>query len=119
MGNLLYHMATRFKGSKERASTLIEYISSNKITTEQQLTGSHSNGVVMATVCRCQCESKKCAILYISFSLPPSPFLASMEFMKSNPVEPLNKESFEASCGVGVVITRDQIAEKVGTIKGF
>ena len=39
MGNLLYHMATRFKGSKERASMLVEYISTSKLTTEQQLTG--------------------------------------------------------------------------------
>lgn len=39
MGNLLYHMATRFKGSKGRASMLLKYISSGKIGTEQQLSG--------------------------------------------------------------------------------
>lgn len=39
MGNLLYHMATRFKGSKERASMLLDYISGGKLTTEQQLSG--------------------------------------------------------------------------------
>jgi len=45
MGNLLYHLATRFKGSKERASMLLDYIATGKVGTEQQLTG-----VVMATL---------------------------------------------------------------------
>jgi len=30
-----------------------------------------------------------------------------------NPVDPINQKNLEASCGVGVVITRDQITEKV------
>ncbi len=38
---------------------------------------------------------------------------AAMEFLKSNPVDPVNRDAFEAFCGVGVVITQDQIAEKV------
>lgn len=39
MGNLLYHMATRFKGSQERASMLLEYICTEEVCTEQQLSG--------------------------------------------------------------------------------
>ena len=39
IGNLLYHMATRFKGSPERASILLEYICAGKLCTEQQLSG--------------------------------------------------------------------------------
>lgn len=38
-GNLLYHIATRFKGSPERASLLLDYVCTEKIATEQQLTG--------------------------------------------------------------------------------
>ena len=42
-----------------------------------------------------------------------------MDFMKSNPVDPLNKAAFEESCGVGVVITREQIADKVNFLLTF
>ena len=40
MGNLLYHMATRFKGSEERTSLLLDYVCGKKICTELQITGS-------------------------------------------------------------------------------
>ena len=36
-----------------------------------------------------------------------------MDYFKANPVDSINTNAFEASCGVGVVITREQIAEKV------
>ena len=39
MGNLLYHMATRFKGPEERSSMLMVYICSRRIATEPQITG--------------------------------------------------------------------------------
>jgi hypothetical protein len=39
MGNLLYHMATRYKGPQERGSVLLECICAEKVCTEQQLTG--------------------------------------------------------------------------------
>ena len=42
-GNLLYHVATRFKGRKERASMLVKYISLEKLTSELQLTGKHAH----------------------------------------------------------------------------
>ena len=38
-GNLLYHMATRFKGSQVRCAMLLEYVCSKKISSEPQLTG--------------------------------------------------------------------------------
>lgn len=36
-----------------------------------------------------------------------------MEFLKSNPVDPIDRSALEAFCGVGVVITLEQITEKV------
>ena len=39
VGNLLYHMATRYKGSKERLTMLLEYVCSERLTSEPQLTG--------------------------------------------------------------------------------
>lgn len=44
VGNLLYHTATRFKGSKVRASMLLDYITSEKLVTEQQLSGKGWSG---------------------------------------------------------------------------
>ncbi len=45
MGNLLYHMATRFKGSETRAALVVDYVCSDKLTSEPQLAGTqwHSN----------------------------------------------------------------------------
>ena len=39
MGNLLYHIATKFKGSRERASMLVEYVGFEKLKSELQLNG--------------------------------------------------------------------------------
>ena len=39
VGTLLYHIATRFRGSKERAAMLAEYVCGGKVTAEVQLTG--------------------------------------------------------------------------------
>jgi len=39
MGNLLYHVATKFKGSRERASMLVKYIGQEKLKSELQLNG--------------------------------------------------------------------------------
>lgn len=36
-----------------------------------------------------------------------------MGYSKANPVDPIDRSAFEAFCGVGVVITEEQIAEKV------
>jgi glutaminyl-tRNA synthetase len=76
VGNLLYHTATRFKGSETRRMFLLTYICSQQIATEQQLT-------------------------------------AALEYFKSNPMDPVNASSFEESCGVGVVVTREDIAKAV------
>ena len=38
-GNLLYHVATKFKETSEKISTVVEYICTKKITSEAQLTG--------------------------------------------------------------------------------
>ena len=47
--------------------------------------------------------------------LPLSPPLpsAALEYLLSNPVDPMDRAQFEESCGVGVVITEEQIRECV------
>ena len=42
----------------------------------------------------------------------PSP-TAALEYLLSNPVDPVDRAQFEESCGVGVVITEEQIKECV------
>uniref|UniRef100_A0A8C8IAY2 Glutamine--tRNA ligase n=1 Tax=Oncorhynchus tshawytscha TaxID=74940 RepID=A0A8C8IAY2_ONCTS len=38
---------------------------------------------------------------------------AALEFVKSHPQDPINQQEFESLCGVGVVITPEQIEDKV------
>lgn len=75
-GNLLYHMATRFKDSEKRTSFLLDYVCGKKICTELQIT-------------------------------------AAFEYLKSHPVDPIDVPSFEKSCGVGMVITQEEITARV------
>lgn len=52
------------------------------------------------------------AILFLfCFFLPSS--AAALEFVKNNPEGPINQKEFEEACGVGVVITPEQIEEAV------
>ena len=44
VGTLLYHIATRFRGTQERAAMLVEYVCGGKVAGEVQLTG-ESEGV--------------------------------------------------------------------------
>ncbi|KAL6119142.1 qars1 [Pungitius sinensis] len=41
---------------------------------------------------------------------------AALEFVKSHPEDPINQKEFEQACGVGVVITPEQIEEAVESI---
>ena len=38
---------------------------------------------------------------------------AALEFLKSHPVDPVDAAAFELSCGVGVIITPEQITQQV------
>uniref|UniRef100_A0A8C8MB24 Glutamine--tRNA ligase n=1 Tax=Oncorhynchus tshawytscha TaxID=74940 RepID=A0A8C8MB24_ONCTS len=38
---------------------------------------------------------------------------AALEFVKSHPQDPINQQEFESLCGVGVVITPEQIEDKI------
>lgn len=40
-------------------------------------------------------------------------FAAALDFVKSHPQDPINQEEFEAACGVGVVITPEQVEDAV------
>ena len=39
--------------------------------------------------------------------------LAALEFLKSHPMDPIDVATFELDCGVGVVITPEQITQQV------
>ena len=41
-------------------------------------------------------------------------YSAAFDFLKSHPVDPIDVKSFEQFCGVGVVISQDDINQKVG-----
>uniref|UniRef100_A0A8C4ETG0 glutamine--tRNA ligase n=1 Tax=Dicentrarchus labrax TaxID=13489 RepID=A0A8C4ETG0_DICLA len=41
---------------------------------------------------------------------------AALDFVKSHPQEPINQKAFEEACGVGVVITPEQIEDAVETV---
>lgn len=38
---------------------------------------------------------------------------AALEFVKSHPQDPINQKEFEEACGIGVVITPEQIEDAV------
>lgn len=42
-----------------------------------------------------------------------SSFSAALEYVQSHPLDPINTEDFEQECGVGVVVTPEQIEEAV------
>ncbi|KTG04391.1 hypothetical protein cypCar_00023333 [Cyprinus carpio] len=77
-GTLLYNMVTRLKDTN-RLSFLTEYIITQKITSELQLS-------------------------------------AALDFLKSHPQENLDRLEFETACGVGVVVTPEQIEDAVELI---
>ena len=46
--------------------------------------------------------------LIIAFSLT-----AAFDYLKNNPLDPVDIAKLDEACGVGVVVTRDQILEEV------
>lgn len=47
---------------------------------------------------------------------PSSPFAAALEYVRSHPLEPIDPADFERECGVGVVVTPEQIEEAVSPV---
>lgn len=45
-------------------------------------------------------------------------FIAALDYFKSNPGDMVDKVALETHCGVGVVITPEEIAEEVRSIIG-
>lgn len=54
-----------------------------------------------------------CVIFCVKMMTVYNFFTAAMEYLKAQPVEPVNMKEFENTCGVGVKITPDQIEECV------
>lgn len=52
---------------------------------------------------------------YVHTSLPLlfSQFTAALEYLKANPVDPIDTQDFEHHCGVGVVTSMEEITAEV------
>lgn len=48
-----------------------------------------------------------------------SPFLAALEYVRSHPLDPIDTVDFEQECGVGVMVTPEQIEEAVSISPGI
>lgn len=46
-------------------------------------------------------------------SWSPLPFSAALEYVRSHPLDPIDTVDFEQECGVGVMVTPEQIEEAV------
>lgn len=55
---------------------------------------------------------------YLNCFFLPSP-AAALEFVKNNPEDPINQKEFEEACGVGVVLTPEQVEEAVSACTYF
>lgn len=91
---MLYHIATRYKGSQENSKLLIKYICSNKITSELQL-----NGMITGI------------IIWSHFLIP-----AALDYLKRYPIE-VDVAMFESNCGVGIVVTAEDIKNEVSILQ--
>lgn len=52
-------------------------------------------------------------------SLTDSSFSAALEYVRSHPLDPINTQDFEQECGVGVMVTPEQIEEAVSLSLGI
>jgi glutaminyl-tRNA synthetase len=96
---LIYQLATKFKAQlKNRLNFLIENIVSKNLNTEPQLTGKN--------------------FLLFNQNHQMSLFfrIAAFEYLLSNPNDPLNVAAFNEFCGVGVVVTLEQIKSTVNEV---
>ena len=92
VGNLLYQIATCFKGSNERVNLLVKYVCELKLNSVQQISG---NSLLVGV-----------AIVILTVV-----FLAAFDYFKDHPVDPVNIGEFDEACGVGVVVTREEIVK--------
>lgn len=91
-------MATRSKQQIHHLHRyLIQYICEEKIKTELQLLGKTSN-------------DEKDDYLFL-FSL-----LAAIDYLLTNPVEPIDRKALEESAGIGVVVTPEEIERVVENV---
>lgn len=54
-----------------------------------------------------------CRLLWGKMSDTDLFVVAALDFVKGHPQDPINQKEFEAACGVGVVITPEQIEDAV------
>lgn len=65
------------------------------------------------TTCVCVCVYMK---LRLHKPLSEYFFVAALDFVKGHPQDPINQKEFDEACGVGVVITPEQIEEAVSVL---
>uniref|UniRef100_A0A6Q2YJG1 Glutamine--tRNA ligase n=1 Tax=Esox lucius TaxID=8010 RepID=A0A6Q2YJG1_ESOLU len=104
MGTLLYTMVSRLRDPR-RLGFLTDQIAQRKICTELQLAGRHTHTHTRTHTWILVCSFLYCFHVYT--------LLAALEFVKGHPQDPINQKEFDTLCGVGVVITPEQIEDKV------
>ena len=82
-------------------SLLTEYICSRKINTEPQIAGESVRRLVLLKADYCFLQRGDSA---------------AFEYLKTHPVDPVNKTELEQACGVGVVVTREKIEQEVASV---
>ena len=96
-GVLLYQIGTKLKSQFEnRLQFLVENVVKKNLNSELQLTG----------------KILKINIIF-NFYSKLNIFVAAFEYLLSNPTDPLDVKKFNEFCGVGVVITPEQIKNTV------
>lgn len=53
------------------------------------------------------------SLVFSVLKLLPFFILAALEFLKSRPQDPISQSEFDEACGVGIVITPEQIEDAV------
>lgn len=94
VGNLLYQVATCFKGSNERVNLLVKYVCELKLNSAQQISGSS-------------------LLVGVAIVIVHVVFLAAFDYLKDHPVDPVNIVEFDEACGVGVVVTREEVVKVI------
>lgn len=121
-GTLLYSMVSRLKDPK-RLAFLSDSIAQRKICSELQLAGKilltcdHTWIIDSTSLYKAMHQSlEHYTSLYIIYSqknLFVYFLVAALEYFKSHPEDSVNQKEFESTCGVGVVITPEQIENAV------
>ncbi|MGH0177463.1 UNVERIFIED_CONTAM: hypothetical protein FKN15_012109 [Acipenser sinensis] len=139
-GTLLYNLASKLKEQK-RLGFLAGYIAHKKISTDLQLNAaldyvkSHPVDPISVEEFEWQCgvgvvvspeqiedtveaiiSKHKELLMKERYRFNMGLLMAALDYVKSHPVDPISVEEFEWQCGVGVVVSPEQIEDTVEAI---